>query len=223
MIRLLLQLFIFSILASCSNTPELETGEIKTMAMLTQALQHSNQPKRFVNSRLIINREKIDEANIPVLFVELPSGQNGTLTPYPGQGIGQTWLGADGATLSLQKGVLVASRGMGDDLMGSTLSMPSWSKIKNKSQIYSRELSHINGNNKISKRVFRCEIQKINSAKVIEIWSVRFPITKFEETCAEGDFKIRNIFYLDNQKIVRKSKQYHSDTVGYILTERLDR
>ena len=37
------------------------------------------------------------------------------LTPIPGQGVGQTWLGADGATITLDKGVLKASRGMGND------------------------------------------------------------------------------------------------------------
>ena len=134
--RFLIISVLISILTSCSNTPELETGEIKTLALLKQAFQQSNQPKQFIDARLLLNREQIDEAKVPVLFVELPSGQNGTLTPYPGRGVGQTWLGADGATLTLQMGVLKASRGMGDDLMGSTSSMPPWSKIKYKKQIY---------------------------------------------------------------------------------------
>lgn len=216
-------LLIISILTSCSNTSELETGEIKTLAMLKQALLDANQPKRFIDSRQLLDREKIDKANIPVLFVELPSGQNGTLTPYPGQGIGQTWLGADGATLTLQKGILKASRGLGDDMMGSTSSMPPWSKIKTKTQMYTRELHYVTGNNKISRRVFKCQIQKSGSEEIIEIWDVKFPVTKFEERCANAYFEIENTYYLDNQKIVRKSNQYHSDTIGYILTERLDR
>ena len=156
-------LIAISILASCSNTPELETGEIKTLAILKQAFQQSNQPKKFIDARLLLDREQIDKTKAPVLFVELQSGQNGTLTPYPGQGIGQTWLGADGATLTLQRGVLKASRGMGDDLIGSTSTMPPWPKIESKKQIYNRALNHITGNNKISKRVFSCDIAKINS------------------------------------------------------------
>ena len=96
---------LISILTSCSNTPELETGEIKTLAILNQAFQKANQPKQFIDARNLINREQIDAANIPVLFVELASGQNGTLTPYPGQGVGQTWLGADGATITLERGM----------------------------------------------------------------------------------------------------------------------
>ena len=125
--RFLVNLIIVSILASCSNTPDLETGEIKTLAIIKQALRQSNQPIQYIDARLLLNRKQIDEAKSPVLYVKLPSGQNGTLTPYPGQGIGQTWLGADGATLTLENGVLKASRGMGNDLMGSTL-MPRGQK-----------------------------------------------------------------------------------------------
>ena len=87
---------------------------------------------RFIDARYLLSREQVDAAKTPVLFVELASGQNGTLTPYPGQGFGQTWLGADGATITLERGILKASRGMGDDLMGSSVSIPPWSKIYKK-------------------------------------------------------------------------------------------
>ena len=156
--RFLLISFLILIMASCSNTPELETGEIKVLAILQKAFLQLNQPKQFIDSRLLLNRKQIDEAKAPVLFVELQSGQNGTLTPYPGQGIGQTWLAADGATITLDKGVLKASRGMGNDLIGSSSSMPPWSKINYKTRTYSRELKHITGNNKISNSFFSCDI-----------------------------------------------------------------
>ena len=211
------------ILASCSNAPETETGEIRTLQLLKKAFDQSHKPRGYVDARNLINREQIDAANIPVLFVELASGQNGTLTPYPGQGVGQTWLGADGATVTLEKGILKASRGMGDDLMGSLSSMPNWSKINKKTETYTRELAHISGNNKISKRVFTCDVEKTNSQEQIEIWDINFKVAKFEETCSDSSFTFKNIYHVDTQGIVRKSSQYHSDTIGYILTERLDR
>ena len=130
--KFLASLSFILILASCSNAPETETGEIRTLQILKKAFDDSSKPKRFIDARNLIDRKQIDAANIPVLFVELASGQNGTLTPYPGQGVGQTWLGADGATITLEKGILKASRGMGDDLMGSSSSMPPWEKINNK-------------------------------------------------------------------------------------------
>ena len=221
--KFLTSLTLIVIIASCSNSPERETGEIETMQLLKKAFDSSNKHQQFINARNLINREQIDAANIPVLFVELASGQNGTLTPYPNQGIGQTWLGADGATITLDKGVLKASRGMGNDLMGSSSLIPPWSKIDQQTDNYSRELMYITGNNKIAKRVFSCHVKKTSSKKLIEVWDINFNVDKFEETCFDDSLIFKNSYQVDNQEIVRRSLQYHSDTLGYILLERLDR
>ena len=221
--KFLISLAVILILASCSNAPEMETGEIRTLQLLKTAFDSSNKPKRFIDSRNLINRKQIDAANIPVLFVELASGQNGTMTPYPGQGVGQTWLGADGATITLETGILKASRGMGDDLMGSSSSMPPWPKISYKSKIYKRELGHITGNNEIFKLVFRCDIKKTSSGDLVEIWDINFKVNNFEESCSDGIFTFKNTYQVDASGIVRRSSQYHSDTLGFIKIERLDR
>ena len=70
-------------LTSCSNAPEMETGEIRTLQLLKKAFEDSNKPKRFIDARNLINREQIDGSSMPVLFIELESGQNGTLTVLP--------------------------------------------------------------------------------------------------------------------------------------------
>ena len=221
--KFLTSLCLIVILASCSNSPETETGEIRTLQLLKKAFDSLNKEKQFIDARNLINRKQIDAANTSVLFVELASGQNGTLTPYPGQGVGQTWLGADGATITMEKGILKASRGMGDDLMGSSSSIPHWSKINKKTKTYSRELNYITGNNKISKRAFNCDIEKTSSAVQIEIWDITFKVDKFEESCSYSNFTFKNTYHVDTKGIVRKSLQYHSETIGSIIIERLDR
>ena len=107
--------------------------------------------------------------------------------------------------------------------MGSSSSMPPWSKINKKSQTYSRELYHITGKNKISKRVFSCHIEEASSGELIKIWDINFKVAKFEEQCFNGSLRFKNIYHVDTHEIVRRSLQYHSDTLGFILIERLDR
>ena len=221
--KLLLSLAVIGILASCSDNKEMESGEIQTLQLLKKAYDDSRKPRQFIDTRNLINRAQIDAANVPVLFVELASGQNGTLTPYPGQGIGQTWIGADGATITLERGVIKASRGMGDDLMGSFSSMPPWSKISKNTESYSRNLAHITGNNKIAKRVFNCNIKKSSSDLQIEIWDTNFIVDKFEENCSNKSFTFQNTYQVDARGITRRSSQYHSETLGSINIERLDR
>ena len=223
MSKFLISLAVIIIFAACSNTPDMETGEIRTLQLLKKAFNESNNPQQFIDARKSINRKQIDAANVPVLFVELASGQNGTMTPYPGQGVGQTWLGADGATITLEIGILKASRGMGDDLMGSSFSMPPWQKISYKSQIYKRELGHITGDNEISHRFFSCDIKKTSSGDLVEIWDINFKVNKFEESCSNGSFTFNNTYQVDALGVVRRSSQYHSDTLGFIKIERLDR
>ena len=219
----LISLALIFILSSCSNAPETETGEIRTLQFIKKAFDNSNKHKQFIDSRNLINREQIDAVDIPVLFVELASGQNGTLTLYPGQGVGQTWIGADGATVTLDRGILKASRGMGDDLMGSVSYMQPWSKISKKTKAYSRELNYISGNNRIAKRILSCHIEKTSSEELIKIWDVNFVLNKFEETCFNDSLTFKNIYYVNAKGIVRRSLQYHGNTLGYILIERLDR
>ncbi|MDG1004920.1 MAG: YjbF family lipoprotein [Emcibacteraceae bacterium] len=214
---------LISTLASCSNTPELESGEIRTLQFLRDAISQSNKSNIFVNSRDILSRKQIDAAAVPVLFVKLESGQNGTFTRYPGQGVGQTWLGADGATITFEQGVLKASRGMGADLMGSSSSMPAWKKLRHSDANYRREVSFITGNNKILRFILECEIKKNDRQEKVEIWALKFLTTKYDESCYHKKDTIRNVYFVDNKNIVRKSRQYHSKKIGYIVTERLDR
>ena len=111
---------------------------------------------------------------------------------------------------------------MGDDLMGSTSSKPPWAKINDETQTYSRSVKYINGNNKIYERNFNCSIQKDSQQEEIEIWSAKFQVTKFDEICIFDQLKVKNTYYLDSREIVRKSIQYHSDSIGYLFIERLD-
>ena len=221
--RSIFALVLFVTLSCCSNTQDSETGEMKTLQLLKQALEQPNHSNTFIDARDLLSREQIDAYNIPIIFVELASGQNGTLTPYPGQGIGQTWLGADGATITLEHGVIKASRGMGDDIMGSSIFIPRWVKVNDNPSIYTRKVSYLTGNNKISARSFDCKMEKINQKEIIKIWDLKFQVVRFEENCLHKKLNIKNTYYVDFESIVRRSTQYHSDTLGYITIERLDR
>ena len=214
---------IFFTFVSCSNTPELETGEIKTLKFLKNLVDQPQNQNVFIDARKLLNRKQIDNFDIPILFVELQSGQNGTLTPYPGKGVGQTWLGADGATVTLDNGVLKASRGMGDDLMGATSSMPSWSTLGSQHLTYTREMSYLNGSNKIDTYTFSCQTRKNNKRESLNIWGTTFSVLKYEEECNNNGSILKNTYYLDESGLVRKSRQYHSKTLGHIIIERLDR
>ena len=208
-------------LCACSNSSDFETGEIKAIKMLKETWLSSRAQRVLLDTRDVVTRKKINDANIPVLFVELENGQNGTLTLYPGQGVGETWLGADGATITLRNGILKATRGMKNDLMGGTSSMPSWSEIK-ESISYKRIMFYLDGNNKITKRNFTCQIEKNTSEINIIIFDAPFRVIEYSEACVSDVGEIKNFYLVDTGGIVRKSLQYHGPALGYLDIERLD-
>ena len=58
---------------------------------------------------------------------------------------------------------------------------------------------------------------------MLKIWDVEFRVIKYDEDCDHNGTAIKNTYYLDDKEIVRRSFQYHSKALGYIVTERLDR
>ena len=209
-------------LISCSNSSDFESGEIKGIKILRDALIARQTSTILLDTRKIVTRKKIDDAKIPVLFVELENGQNGTLTLYPGKGMGETWLGADGATITLENGIIKATRGMRRDVMGSKSSMPSWSETKISSN-YNRQISYLEGDNQIQSKIFSCTLRSANKRSTIIIFDLPFETQEFVETCINNTEKFKNSYFIDQKKIVRKSVQYHGPELGYLTIERVDR
>ena len=220
--RLILIFTALVTLTACSNSSEFETSEIKAIKMLRETINARKTSAIMLDVKKIVTRKKIDEAKIPVLFIELENGQNGTLTLYPGQSAGETWLGADGATITLEQGTLKATRGMRGDLMGATSSMPHWPHIK-KSATYGRELAYIDGNNQTHVKNFTCEIETDGSSLSVTIFEVDFTVQQYNEICTGDSGKINNMYWVDRRGLVRRSVQHHGGSLGNIVIERLDR
>jgi len=220
--RLILLFTALVMLTACSNSSDFETSEIKAIKMLRDTISTRKTPSMMLDVKKIVTRKKIDEAKIPVLYIELENGQNGTLTLYPGQSVGETWLGADGATITLEQGILKATRGMRGDLMGATSSMPHWPQIK-KSATFSRELTYLDGNNQAHSKKFTCDIETDGSKSSIAIFEVDFTVKRYNEICTGDSNTINNIYFVDGRGLVRRSIQHHGEALGNIVIERLDR
>ena len=50
------------IISSCSNSPDMETGEIKTMQLLKQTFEQSDNLPIFVDAKTLLSRKQIDLA-----------------------------------------------------------------------------------------------------------------------------------------------------------------
>jgi len=144
------------------------------------------------------------------------------MTQYPGDGVGQTWLGADGSTITLENGMLNATRGVGDDLMGSEISRKiNWTNLN--TSVYFRKLAYLREDNQIHVFEYECTIRDTDRRKTIEIFDAQYSVSHLQETCVGDDNKFTNDYFVSTNGMVRKSNQYHGDKIGYVTLERLDR
>ena len=221
MSRLLTLLMGLATLTACSNSSDFTKGEIEIIPLIRDVVQAQTTSEKFVDARKLVTRDKIDASGMEVLFVELESGKNGTSIKYPGKNIGEVWLGVDGTTLTFKNGQLIATRGLGGDLMSSEGEFPKF-------QLYSGNLKYIktqnflSDDNQTTSVTYSCTAAVESARKAITIFDKTFLVQRAVETCNAGDARIENEYFFERNGIVRRSRQYHSPALGYIFFERLD-
>ena len=220
--RLIFSVLSLLTLLACGNSTELETGETKVLKIIKDKLDATSGATAYIDARKVVSRDIIDGVGVPILFVEIDRGQNGTMTQYPGVGDGQTWLGVDGSTVTLDNGLLKATRGMGDDLMGSEISLEiNWSELEEVS--YERRMAYLRLDNKTLINQYSCTLTDTKSMETINLFDAEFSVNHVQETCRGAAGSFVNDYYIDTEGLVRNSRQYQGEKIGYMTIARLDR
>ena len=113
-----------------------------------------------------------------------------------------TYLTPDGISVSLRHGVLVATRGLGFDLMTADVSavIPA---IRNRSQEVIRVHRYLDGEEQVVIRTFICDYSGAGTVT---------------ETCYSDGLRITNTYDLGGRAI-RASRQWVSPEQGYLRVE----
>lgn len=150
------------------------------------------------------------------LRVNLPAtGAQATLAPVARKGNVTVWQTLDGITLSFSDGVLVATRGLGDDLMSAdvdgTLSM-----LRGTMGVahYPQIRSYLDGEDRTVFRSFQCRQDEHAEAGQLR---------RITERCVSTDGEMTNIYWLNRAGEIARSRQWVSPAVSYMDTERLMR
>ena len=214
-------LLLFGFLTACTNSSDMGKGEIEMFSVLREAYEDRKKPKTFVDARTLVTREKVDASGLAVLLIELETGQSGTSVLYPGNNTGEVWLGVDGATVTFDKGFLIGTRGLQDDLMTTIADFPNLSTVKD-IQTYEKHQTWLTGDNQRKHLSFKCTLSMKSGAQKISLLNKSFVVKQATEICNSTELKITNEYFFENSGKMRQSKQYHSETLGYIRFERLD-
>lgn len=136
-------------------------------------------------------------------------GNNGSKT---------TWFSPEGLSLTFDNGLLIGTRGFGDDLMGSDVSGAIASLGSGGNHL--RTLDFLNGLGQIERVSYRCNTVRTRSA-TIEIADISYDTTIIEETCASGGHTFKNTYWRDDAGTIWQSRQWISPQVGFLGYQRL--
>ncbi|SLN42701.1 YjbF family lipoprotein [Roseisalinus antarcticus] len=167
-----------------------------------------------------ISRALVEESGMDFLYASVPSRQSFALLQRAGEnGRKITWLSEDGISVTYEQGLLVATRGLGPDLIAASVS-GTVAAMRQGGGEARRVHEYLDGNDAIVRVDFDCRINRVGSDP-ITIYEYSYDTVKYEENCQSGGQRFTNTYWIDQAGVVWKSRQLISPPVGYLDTERL--
>ena len=158
-----------------------------------------------------------------VMLVSVPALRaQGYAVPSARVGSVTTWRTADNATFSFDRGVVVSTRGLGDDLMGADVGQSIVASTGGAGGWAPRINGYMNGEYQSYFITFQCRRSGSQSDSVV-LGDRSVSATRITETCVNDERQIENTYWRNGNGVMVKSRQWVSPNVGYMETERVIR
>lgn len=179
-------------------------------------------PPTAAQIRAQIARLPADAIDRPLLLADLPSVPTAATLRIVGRnGDVATWQAADGTQLSFRQGVLVATRGLGHDLMSADVSGTRAALAGDNTGGHARFASYLDGQNRSVFVSFLCRITDRDTA-VADVGR-GVPATRVAESCTSPELSVTHEYWIAADGTMIRSRQWVSPEIGHVATERLDR
>jgi hypothetical protein len=159
-----------------------------------------------------------------LLRVSIPTIEaQATLGPVARQGDVTVWQTLDGTTLSFRGGSLIATRGLGDDLMSADvagrLEMLRNARGAEESGYYPHIRSYLDGEDRTVFRSYKCRHVPQAHTGADPDGALR----RINELCVSPTDRFTNVYWLDRSGTMVRSRQWISPKVQYMETSRVPR
>lgn len=125
-----------------------------------------------------------------------------------------TWIGNDQISITLDNGLLVATRGFAEDLMAADISQVMIALV-NSGGTAMRRVEHLDGLDQISMELLQCRIASAGT-ETVETLGKTVRAERFNEECASKSYRFTNVYWINDQGVIVKSRQLVSRAVGYL-------
>ena len=156
----------------------------------------------------------IADPEAPRMQVAIPARGADTLVSLVARnGDVETWLAVDDISVSFRQGVLVATRGLGHDLMGAGAETTLAALAGMGEAVYRRQMRYLTGEHHTTYLTAGCSMSPAGTETVGTL-----RLQRHEETCEARDHRFTNVFWSDGAGRILRSRQWVSPEVGYLVT-----
>lgn len=154
------------------------------------------------------------------LRVTLPArGASATLAPVARNGDVTVWQTRDGITLSFRDGLLIGTRGLGDDLMSADVEGTQAMLRAPATDLYHLHVrTYLGGEDQTLYRRYHCR-ETGRADKDLSVAGETRGTRRIEVSCTAPDGEMTNIYWLDPAGGIVRSRQWVSPAVGYMEAE----
>lgn len=145
-------------------------------------------------------------------------GAKGLIVNIATNGNVETWSSTDNRVLSMRNGIIIASRGFGGDLMSAVV--PQLTQVAKGGQTYQRRHVVLDGEDKPISLYFNCET-RTNGATSITVVERSYVTQHITESCSGTSGGFSNEFWVEHGGILRRSRQWINESVGFVVIEHL--
>jgi len=166
-----------------------------------------------------LTREAIDATPSELLLVSLVSrGSVDVLAQIADTGKTTTWISSDGVSVTLNDGMVVATRGSGVDLMGADTAAARQSLRGGGT--HKRVYDTLDGLGQIQTAIHECS-SAILGRETITIVERDFVATKWREDCRGSGLVFANLYWVSDAGEIIQSRQFVSVGLGYLVFQKL--
>jgi len=204
--KLLRSALFFLLVISCGEAQEdfeLLKGALQPNAPRFHPRAETLAARRPIPPRLEVGFPSRDLAGVMLLEAE----RNGV----------QTWLTADGATITLKQGMLTATKGFGGGMAGSDVDQSTDVILNGRAGQVERFHSFLNGNDEIELHAYKCLISPLGSDRIV-MQGNPVATEKWQEDCYGVAQRFTNTYWVqDSTNSIVQSSQWTGDFLGNIF------
>lgn len=218
----LMALALAGLLGGCNSGPDEAPAELEVVRAIGDLIKARRNPRPEPTQ---LSRALLDTVTQP--YIEL-TRENQDITGYLTKqlvhddgyaGTVVVWRAEDGASLSLRNGLLIATRGLGDDLLSAQV--PAADGVVGPVGSSERRYQIRGFDNQAYAVTFGCSLQDLGPAP-IEVVEITYPTRHLQEHCDSPSGQVVNDYWVDSRSgQIWQSRQWAGPTLGYLRIRQL--